>query len=115
MDILDRDHLIDNVDGDPELLEEIVDLFFESSVEILDTIQAAVMKADAESLNASAHQLKGALANVGAKAATAAASELEQLGRAGTMTGLETAWESLETEMNRLEPELQELVRSHKD
>ncbi len=113
MEILDRDHLFDNVDGDPELLEEIVSLFFESTSEILETIRAAVTQANSESLNSSAHQLKGALANVGAKAATEAANDLENMGRSGMLTGLERAMQSLETEMSRLEPELQELVRSH--
>ena len=113
MEILDREHLIENVDGDPELLEEIVSLFFESSEEILEAIRQAVKGADPGALNASAHQLKGALANVGAKAATEAAYELEKMGKAGTMSGLESAMGTLETEMTRLEPELQALVRSH--
>jgi HPt (histidine-containing phosphotransfer) domain-containing protein len=112
MDVLDRQQLIQNVDGDPELLEEIVSLFFESSGEILTALRDSVRSADGPGLHASAHQLKGALANVGARAAAQAAYELERMGKAGELTRLEEALTSLEEEMDRLEPELRGLVRS---
>ena len=112
MDILDREFLLDNVGGDTELLREIIDLFFESTGEILDSIRAAVTKADNDSLHRSAHQLKGALANVGAKAATDSALELETLGRNGVLSGLEDAMDALDQEMTRLTPELQSLAAS---
>jgi len=110
MEVLDREHLLHNVDGDRALLEEIVRLFFDSSVPILESVRAAVTRADADTLHKSAHQLKGALANVGAKAAAAAANELESLGRRGTMTGLEQALATLETELERLTPCLERLL-----
>ncbi len=110
MEVLDRAFLLENVDNDQELLAEIVELFLESTPDIVKNIRAAVTKADPEALNRSAHQLKGALANVGAKAAAAAASNLESLGRSGTMTGLEDAMSSLESELDRLEPELKSLT-----
>ena len=59
-----------------------------------------------------AHQLKGALSNLGATGATRAAAELEQLGRRQSMTGLEDALASLEQEMDRLGPALRELCRA---
>jgi HPt (histidine-containing phosphotransfer) domain-containing protein len=112
METLDRERLMRNVDGDRELLAEIIDLFFDTSAGILEDIRAAVAKADPDALNRSAHQLKGTLANLGAKAASEAASHLETLGRNRTMTGLEQAFRTLETEMQRLEPELRELART---
>ena len=110
MEILDREFLLRNLEGDRELLKEIVDLFFESSGEILDSIREAVKSAHHEDLNRTAHQLKGALANVGAQAAAAAALELETLGRNGVLTGIEDAMSSLDAEMERLQPELQSLI-----
>lgn len=110
MEILDRDFLLNNVGGDRELLREILDLFFETSDEILDAVRAAVKSADHESLHRSAHQLKGALANVGAEAAAEAARELESLGRNGILSGIEDALVSLDLEIERLTPQLHSLA-----
>jgi len=110
MEVLDREFLRGNVYGDQELLREIVDLFFESSGEIVESIRDAVRSADHTLLNRSAHKLKGALANVGAQAAAAAALELERLGRHGVLTGVEDALDHLIAEMERLTPELQALL-----
>lgn len=110
MEILDRDYLYENVGRDPELLREIVDLFFESSGGILDGIRAAVRAADHEALRRDAHQLKGALSNVGAKAAAEAALVLETIGRNGVLSGIEDAMGALDREMERLTPELQALA-----
>ncbi|GJM44569.1 MAG: hypothetical protein DHS20C21_14110 [Gemmatimonadota bacterium] len=110
MEVLDRDFLLSNVDGDQELLKEIVGLFVESSGEILQSIRDAVTSANYDALDRSAHQLKGALANLGAQAAAAAATELENLGRRGMLTGLEDAMGALDREMERLAPELLDLV-----
>ena len=112
METLDRELLLRNVDGDAELLREIVDLFFESSEEIVQTLQNAISGADAEGVNRTAHQLKGALANVGACAAADVAGRLERLGRNGTLQGAGDAMTSLESELARLSPELHGLVAS---
>jgi HPt (histidine-containing phosphotransfer) domain-containing protein len=110
MEILDRNYLFDNVGRDPELLREIVDLFFQSSGEILEAIHVDVRRADHEALRRDAHQLKGALANVGAQAAAEAAMVLETIGRNGVLSGIEGALGTLDREMERLTPELQSMA-----
>ena len=112
METLDRELLLQNVDGDAELLREIVELFFESSDEIVRNLKTAVTGADADAVNRSAHQLKGALANVGACAAADAAARLEKLGRGGRLEGAGEALTSLEGELARLGPELRGLAAS---
>jgi HPt (histidine-containing phosphotransfer) domain-containing protein len=112
LEILDPDLLLENVDGDRELLAEIVGLFFESSRDLHGALRKAVSRGDSDAVHRSAHQLKGALANVGAKAATQAAQELETLGRRRSMAGLEDALFALEHELGRLKPALEELIRS---
>ena len=112
MDILDRDLLFQNVDGDAELLREIVDLFYESSREIVGNLRQAVSSQDGDEVNRTAHQLKGALANVGAEAAAAAAGALESAGRTGETTVFPDAFVKLESELERLQPELNEFVES---
>ncbi|MBZ0269307.1 Hpt domain-containing protein [bacterium] len=112
MEILDREYLFNIVGQDPELLREIVDLFFESSSEIVEGIHAAVRNADHEALYRDAHQLKGSLANVGAQAAAEAARVLELIGRNGVLSGIEDALSTLDREMERLTPELRALAGS---
>ena len=113
MEILDRRMLLDNVDGDGKLLREIVDLFFDTSEDVLDAIRIAATRADADSLNENAHQLKGTLANLGARAASQAALRVETLGREGNLTGVAEAVSALEDEMSRLAPELKGLAEAH--
>ena len=110
MEVIDKRFLLENIDGDQELLREIVDLFFDSSGAILNELREAVRSADHDALRQAAHRLKGALANLGATAATAAAAELETLGRNGMLTGLEEAWFALNQELERLEPELRSMA-----
>jgi HPt (histidine-containing phosphotransfer) domain-containing protein len=112
LDILDPSLLLENVDGDRELLADIVALFLDSSRDLQGALRTAVSRADSEAVHQSAHQLKGALANVGAKAAAEAARQLETLGRRRSMAGLEDALFALEHELGRLRPALEELVRS---
>jgi len=112
MEIIDREYLYENVGRDPALLREIIDLFFESSGDIVAGIHAAVRKADHEALRRDAHQLKGSLANVGAQAAAEAARVLEAIGRNGVLSGIEEAVHTLDREMERLEPELRALAEN---
>jgi HPt (histidine-containing phosphotransfer) domain-containing protein len=115
MEILDRRLLLDNVAGDRELLAEIVSLFFETSRDILAALHEAVGSGDAESIHRKAHQLKGTLANLGAKAAAESACRLEATGRDGRLDGAPNAVRQLEEEMRRLEPELASLVDSRSE
>lgn len=112
MQVLDRGFLLDNVDGDRELLAEIVETFRSTSPEMLEGIRRATAAADSDSVHRGAHQLKGALAAIGAEAASAAAATLEGLGQRGEIvsSAAAPALDALEREMLRLAPELDALV-----
>jgi two-component system sensor histidine kinase/response regulator len=112
MEILDRRLLLDNVAGDRELLAEIVTLFLENSRDLLAGLHEAADSGDAEAIHRKAHQLKGALANLGAQAAAESACRLETAGRDKRLEGVPDAVRQLEEEMERLGPELASLVES---
>jgi HPt (histidine-containing phosphotransfer) domain-containing protein len=112
MRTLDRDLLVRNLDGDADLLTHVIELFFETSAEILEAIRRAFADADAAMLRRKAHELRGALANVGAEAAAQAAKELEALARGGSLTGAGPAMRALESEIAKLEPALRALAAS---
>jgi len=80
---LDRDVALLRVGGDEDLLKEIAAIFLSDYPKVLVEIQAAIANHDAKRLEASAHGLKGSVANFGAQDVVDAAFRLEQMGRAG--------------------------------
>ena len=110
--VFDRDVALDRVEGDLELLQEIVGIFFEETPALLGQIKAAIANRDARALERAAHTLKGSVGTCGARAAAAAALRLEMMGRGGgqgqalPLQDAEAAYAELEREIGRLEPAL---------
>ena len=65
--IIHRDALLERVGGDMDLLRELVDLFMDDSLRLVDRISKAVTSKDADELEKAAHGLKGSVLNFGAK------------------------------------------------
>jgi len=75
--ILDHKTMLGSVENDLELLRELAEIFFAESPGLLAQIRAGVMESNPETIERSAHTLKGALSNFGALRACEAARELE--------------------------------------
>ena len=97
------------MDGDKELLCELVELFLEESPSMLADIKGAVAQRDTKAPEYSAHTLKGSVENFGAKNVYEAAFVLKQVGRAGSPSGTEAALAALEKSLQELEPILSSL------
>ena len=106
----DKASLLDRVEGDTELLAEIVALFLEDSPRLLDDVRHAVAAGDAPALKRAAHTLKGAASNFSAAGVVKASAELEAMGRAGSLAGSVAAKDRLEGELRRFEEALTKLV-----
>lgn len=65
-------------------------------------IADAIEKSDAYSLKETAHSIKGSLGSLGAKPAFEIAAKLESMGREGKLDNAEAAYQTMETEMQRL-------------
>jgi len=100
--VFDRDAALDRVDGNRELLREIIGLFFDEMPGLLSAIQETVTHCDAKALERAAHTLKGAVSNFGAKGAYEAALRLEVIGRGRDLTHSKEAYAELEKEVARL-------------
>jgi PAS domain S-box-containing protein len=100
--VLDRDDLLNRVDGDRQLLNEIIQLFLDSYPARLSEIREAIARGDCQTLERAAHAIKGALTNLSAQAAVEAALTLEMMGREQDIHGAENACATLETEVERL-------------
>ncbi len=79
--VLDKSAILDRVDGDMELLREIVSLFLDNFPVLVSEIREAIRSGDPERLQNAAHTLKGSVANFAAESAVTAALALENMGR----------------------------------
>ena len=109
-DVLDRASLMARVDGDMELLREIVELFLEEVPKSLSDLRAAMAQGDSKALEQAAHRLKGMAGNLGGQAIFDAALKVETMGREGDFEDAEAACAELEEEIKRLKPALIALV-----
>jgi HPt (histidine-containing phosphotransfer) domain-containing protein len=74
---IDRVSLWERVEGDQELLTEIIHLFQENAPRLLSAMRDALQSGDMATLERTAHSLKGAMSNLSANAAAATAQQLE--------------------------------------
>jgi HPt (histidine-containing phosphotransfer) domain-containing protein len=105
-DVFDAAAALERVEGDTELLAELVRLFLDEFPAQRAAIRQAIDAGDARALVAAAHTLKGSVGVLGARAAAEAAWALERVGREGDLTGVEAAWDTLERATRALEDAL---------
>ena len=106
---IDSGALLDRVEGDTELLRELIGLFLQDAPRQLSTLRAALACNDARALQAAAHSIKGAASNFAAAAVVEAAVRIESLARQGDLTSCVPACAALEAEMARLNAALARL------
>lgn len=75
--VINREQLLERVDGDFELIEELFTVFAEEFPIQLKEVEEAILTNDPEKLRKSAHRLKGALGNLAAEEAYATSIEME--------------------------------------
>ncbi len=109
-DVLDEAELLSRLEGDRELLSEIVQEFLRDSPRLLARIREAIAAGDGDALARAAHSLQGSVANFSAKSAFQAALELERIGRERDLAGAEGACSALEEKLGPLKRALAILV-----
>jgi two-component system sensor histidine kinase/response regulator len=107
--IFDRDAALARVEGDAELLLEILEVFLDDSPRLLIRIREALRRKDLKALEQAAHTLKGSVGNFCAPAAYEAASRLELIGREGKLKSAQEAWVELDRAIEQLRPALMAL------
>ncbi|HEX2715032.1 MAG TPA: Hpt domain-containing protein, partial [Candidatus Acidoferrales bacterium] len=106
--LLDRAALLERVEGHRTLLAELVELFLGDYPRLLAGVRDAAARGDAKALMRAAHTVRSTLGRFAAPAATAAALQLEEIGRRGELTRVAEACAALEKEIERLKPLLAE-------
>lgn len=96
------------VNGDRELLVEVVQVLVDDLQRLLDGIAAAVREEDPDGVRDAGHTMKGSLRFLGNTQAHDLAEQLEEMGAKPDLTGVEGVWESFQSEIERLRPILKE-------
>lgn len=100
MEIFDLETALAAVEGDRELLAELLAMFSEQEQVLLQEIDSAIQNADGKNLKATAHSLKGALGNLGASRAAQTASEMEKMGEIGDFDSARNKYETIIAEID---------------
>jgi two-component system, sensor histidine kinase and response regulator len=108
-DPIDSASALARLEGDVELLKELVALFLTDLPEMLTSLREAVTAGDANAIERAAHRLKGAVSNFAAQPAFEAVLKLEVSGRDGRLTNTELDFGELEREIHRLKLAMAEL------
>ncbi|MBK6596817.1 MAG: response regulator [Proteobacteria bacterium] len=89
VDVLDRAALdqIRQLQGadQPDLLRQVIEIYLDSSAQLVRQIDTALAAADADAAGRAAHALKSSSGNVGAAAVTQLAAEIEAAARANAL------------------------------
>ena len=110
--ILDRDALATRVGGDDDLIQTMLDMFREDYLKHVEQLKSAFYEGDTSQVQKAAHTLKGCAGNLGGMRASAAALEVELLGRSGDLTQGRVAVDKLEESIDDLFKALESLVES---
>ncbi|HYR89239.1 MAG TPA: Hpt domain-containing protein [Terriglobia bacterium] len=108
--IINMQALEDRVGGDPELLAEIIQIFFDRSPDVIANMRRAIGSHDAKGLEATAHSLRGYLVNFHAERASGTALELEIKGRQNDWLQTEETFSNLQRDVELLRPRLTALL-----
>jgi two-component system sensor histidine kinase/response regulator len=107
----DIDAALKHVEGDRDLLDEIVRIFADQCPRTMYEIQNAIRAADLSILERAAHSLKGSASNLCATGVTQAAAEVEESARSGDSSRSREQFEALESEVEKLLRELEAFSR----
>ena len=108
---LDRASLLERVEGDQELLAEMIRLFLADAPQLLNAMRNALQQGDMILLERSAHSMKGAAGNMSAQVTVDAASQLEQSAKNGDAESSRANLVALEGAVERLLPVLADLCQ----
>jgi len=111
-DIYDSEALMEEFEGDKEILAKIFEIFERDCDDRMPRISAAIQARDAELLEREAHTIKGGMGTCFAKTGFETANTLEQMGREGDFRDAEATFKKLESDLASLRKALRKLIDS---
>ena len=106
-DGFDRRAVLSRLDGDIELLGQLVEMFFQECPDYMSQIRSAIDDHDQDALRKSAHGLKGPVSTLSLTTALDAVLQLEGIGKSESMDGAQSVYDDLDREMERMKSVIQ--------
>lgn len=107
--------LWERLNGDVELLRELVGIFSEESPRMLEHIGTAIKHRAFADVQNFSHKLKGSALQFSGRKAAALAASLEKLGARKSLEGAEQIFSDLEQEVANLTRSLESMMEEHGD
>lgn len=85
-----------NEPGEPDLVTELIDIFFSQSPSTITDLKKAVDEGNAKNVEKLAHKLKGSAANLGAEKMRSFCQEMEEKGRTSQLANSKELFESIQ-------------------
>jgi protein-histidine pros-kinase len=98
----DAAHALHWVEGDRDLVDDLVSTFVADYLERLDMLRVAIASQHSESARREAHSLKGVLSGFGARTARQLAEAIEHHSRSGRFDEARSLFLSFEVELHRV-------------
>ena len=108
---LTRAALLERVEGDQELLAEIINLFVDDAPRLMQALRGALQQGDMAVLERLAHSMKGAASNLSANLTAAAALQLEKNAKDRDAGAAQASLANLEAAIDRLLPVLTDMCQ----
>jgi two-component system sensor histidine kinase/response regulator len=93
---------LEQLGGDETLLQDVVDIFLEEAPKHLAALRLAVAQGIAETVETTAHTLKGELGYMGPPEISQKANELEEMGRSNDLRGAASLLSQFEADISGL-------------
>jgi HPt (histidine-containing phosphotransfer) domain-containing protein len=93
---------LEQLGGDETLLQEVMELFLEEAPKHLTALRLAVDQGTAETIETTAHSLKGELGYLGLPEISRKARDLEEMGRSNNLRGAASLQSQFEADISGL-------------
>jgi HPt (histidine-containing phosphotransfer) domain-containing protein len=105
--VFDYDDFLHRIDGDVDLLKEVVEIFLEDTPGLLADLYSGIKTGDAAAVERATHTLKGASANISAKRLQALSQKVQVALKENGCAGLESFIVYFEENFKQLDRVLQ--------
>jgi signal transduction histidine kinase/CheY-like chemotaxis protein len=103
---------LQRVDGDAELLNELIQIFLAESPTQVEKLNRAIESGDVDAMQRATHTLKGELKYLGLTQAAEQAHALENMCRAGELQGVAELFRAFKSEMTAISTSMQRVMPS---
>ncbi len=101
--VFDYDEFLHRIDGDVELLKEVITIFLEDTPGLLANLYAGIRNCDTNAVERAVHTLKGAAANISAKRLQQLSQQVQQMLKKNDVAHLEVVIDDFEENYEKLD------------